>query len=175
MTDGRLFNLEPSLYVCPAFLATISKRICAFPIFPFPCRPCVQIPVCSAVWENSAGDRFWIKTNVNYTIATQCPCDSTYDPVCGLNDQTYSNACTAKCAGMPVPYLGSCGSCGACLAVYIPVCGIDNRTYGNECEARCSGVAVQYSGVCTDLPTARYLACAPLPCVSVGVEVMNIR
>ena len=31
-----------------------------------------------------------------------CVCTMQYDPVCGCNNKTYSNACAAECAGIKV-------------------------------------------------------------------------
>lgn len=37
-----------------------------------------------------------------------CVCTMQYDPVCGCNNKTYSNACTAECAGIKVYTKGPC-------------------------------------------------------------------
>ena len=39
---------------------------------------------------------------------TDCLCTMQYDPVCGCNNKTYSNACTAECAGIKEYKKGAC-------------------------------------------------------------------
>ncbi|MBV6439876.1 MAG: hypothetical protein EPGJADBJ_01531 [Saprospiraceae bacterium] len=37
-----------------------------------------------------------------------CVCTMQYDPVCGCNNKTYSNACVAECAGIKKYKKGEC-------------------------------------------------------------------
>ena len=41
-------------------------------------------------------------------INPNCVCTMQYDPVCGCNNKTYSNACVAECAGIKTYRKGAC-------------------------------------------------------------------
>lgn len=111
-----------------------------------------------------------------YCAAVPDGCWANWDPVCGCDGMTHSNAGCAAFYGVNVAYDGPCscvdsadcpagsycdksiGDCegmGACQPYPVsceplldPVCGCDNVTYENNCKAAMAGVTVQYMGPC---------------------------
>lgn len=93
-------------------------------------------------------------TEENIEEARACTMD--YNPVCGLDGKTYSNACMSGDSG--IAYEGECKTSAICTdeqkraqictTEYAPVCGINSETYGNGCMACAAGVDSYIVGEC---------------------------
>ena len=96
-------------------------------------------------------------------------CTREYNPVCGSNNITYGNGCTACSFEEVIGFTyGVCEEAVVeepislervyctleqqqatmCTMEYAPVCGSDNQTHGNKCVACSSGVEYYTPGYC---------------------------
>jgi len=82
--------------------------------------------------------------------AVTCVCPAVFSPVCGTNNQTFSNSCGAQCEGREIGCHGDCPCPDCiCIEIYQPVCGTDGKTYSNSCKAeQCARAEVQCEGEC---------------------------
>ena len=48
------------------------------------------------------------KEDCKENVKEDCVCTMQYDPVCGCNQKTYSNACMAQCHGITKYVKGEC-------------------------------------------------------------------
>jgi hypothetical protein len=72
-------------------------------------------------------------------------CPNDLNPVCGVNQQTYTNQCIATKAGVITAHYGECVVVQVCdNTEYDPVCGENNTTYNNACDAQKANVAIAY-------------------------------
>lgn len=102
-------------------------------------------------------------------VPVRCNCKRNWDPVCGTDGRTYSNACVLRCVsdinvnnGWPAIAIRSRGECPRnrcnCPKNHKPVCGSDNNSYANECLFNCENarrkllglpqIKILYNGVC---------------------------
>ena len=63
-----------------------------------------------------------------------CECTDIYEPVCGLDGQTYSSTCHADCLDMPVVHDGACFETELCTQGYEATC-IDACMVAADCFA----------------------------------------
>ena len=102
--------------------------------------------------------------NVTLAANNDVMCTMQYDPVCGVDNKTYGNACVAGAEGVAVKHKGECTAEDtgpkACTKEYMPVCGYVEvqcvrapcypipTTFGNRCEAENANATFITEGAC---------------------------
>ena len=135
---------------------------------------------CAQICIPLGGDRVcpehysWSEHSMSCVPETTGICPDNWNPVCGVDGNTYPNGCEANMAEVEIDYEGECtekcssndqctddlvcrdGICQAACNIqcfkYDPVCGTDGVTYGcGQPDASCHGVEVAYEGECRAL------------------------
>ena len=114
-------------------------------------------------------------------------CTMQWDPMCGVDGETYGNMCMLDASDAELDYQGECvaelpinpnadlNEPAFCAEIYTPVCGTDGKTYSNQCFLDITEeVELDYTGECVvtePTPEPELLPMTAIVSIPVGVAV----
>ncbi len=122
-----------------------------------------------------------VSTEENVTV-----CTMEWNPMCGVDGETYGNMCMLNSADAKLDYQGECvvqepeptsesestssPELVACTMEWNPMCGVDGETYGNPCGLDAAGIELDYEGECM-IPESTETAQLP---IASGIHQVNL-
>lgn len=127
-------NLTKGYTDCPLE----KKQVCAYDDYTYVNECFMQKAGATKRYDGECSvlrDALYPKATTPTKAETGCICTMEYSPVCGKDNNTYGNACSAKCANVEIDYQGECAGANKISATADP-CLLSDMASREKCKIK---------------------------------------